>query len=267
MFSNYRRFFVLTQFRMISIFFVYFFLFRNAELFSPKYTKLFAAQKFVLSIHNRRRIDERNLYTQWVELRLENAHNCFYFSVISSTCKVWLNRCVINMLVLYMVCVWDGRCILPWNSIHWVCRLLYFTLSHILSLSIAFDLCVRCTVCICVIGIVRRLCTCIDTILFFHFGVYTDSQSEWARERERDGQSFIECMWRKQNITQYEMYSTCDGTVHKCTHKFTMQLLLDREIFIMKESLDKSVRLAKQRKCQNQATENSKLTEQQWFNK
>lgn len=185
MFSNYRRFFVLTQFRMISIFFVYFFLFRNAELFSPKYTKLFAAQKFVLSIHNRRRIDERNLYTQWVELGLENAHNCFYFSVISSTCKVWLNRCVINMLVLYMVCVWDGRCILPWNSIHWVCRLLYFTLSHILSLSIAFDLCVRCTVCVCVIGIVRRLCTCIDTILFFHFGVYTDSQSEWARERER----------------------------------------------------------------------------------
>lgn len=163
-----------------------FFWFRNAELFSPKYTKLFAAQKFVLSIHNRRRIDERNLYTQWVELRLENAHNCFYFSVISSTCKVWLNRCVINMLVLYMVCAWDGRCILPWNSIHWVCRLLYFTLSHILSLSIAFDLCVRCTVCICVIGIVRRLCTCIDTILFFHFGVYTDSQSEWARERERE---------------------------------------------------------------------------------
>lgn len=147
----------------------------------------------------------------------------FLFSVISSTNKVWLNRCVINMLVLYMVCAWDTVNVF-YHEIQfiWVCRLLYFASSYILSLSITLTAFVCVAVC-CYCHCAASLHMYRHTMFSFFPHCNTSTELEWDSKLKRDNRIHSSlCMWRKHKIAQSKIHSTCDGT-----HKFTMQLILD----------------------------------------
>lgn len=140
------------------------------------------------------------------------------FSVITSTYKVWLNRCVINMLDLYMLLcetrgVYCVRVSVPWNFFQfiWVCRFVCFccrcvSFPHIFSYV---------SVCIAVWHC-RRLCTyvyshthtymrnvqCCCYFLTLQHSTTLDYQ-EWIGEWVNEWVNVY--MWRKQiTINTYQ---------------------------------------------------------------